>query len=107
MTPEKPREPEAGETSGGGDSGSDFSGVFRRRPVTTCSFCEKSSREMGPMVEGPNGIQICPYCTEICYHIFVHELAVVLGQQPDHIRAEVGQLGKMARMFRELSGNDG
>ncbi len=41
--------------SGGGDGGD---GGFRGRRVTTCSFCGKTSREVGPMVEGPNDIYI-------------------------------------------------
>src|SRR5262245_43415199 len=42
-----------GSGSGGGGSGD---GGFRGRKVTTCSFCGKTSREVGPMVEGPNDI---------------------------------------------------
>jgi ATP-dependent Clp protease ATP-binding subunit ClpX len=44
-----------GASGGGGDGG----GGFRGRRVTTCSFCGKTSREVGPMVEGPNDIYIC------------------------------------------------
>ncbi|MEM9559629.1 MAG: ClpX C4-type zinc finger protein, partial [Planctomycetota bacterium] len=38
----------------GGGSGSGGGGGFRGRRVTTCSFCGKTSREVGPMVEGPS-----------------------------------------------------
>ena len=33
-------------------------GGFKGRRVTTCSFCGKTSREVGPMVEGPNDVYI-------------------------------------------------
>jgi len=35
-------------------------GGFRGRRVTTCSFCGKSSRDVGPMVEGPSDVYILP-----------------------------------------------
>lgn len=52
----------------GGDSGG-----FRGRRVTTCSFCGKSSREVGPMVEGPNEVYICANCVDLCQNIFRQE----------------------------------
>src|SRR5688572_10010061 len=57
---------------GGGGSGSGGSGGggFRGRRVNTCSFCGKTSREVGPMVEGPNDVYICSNCTELCQNIF-------------------------------------
>jgi ATP-dependent Clp protease ATP-binding subunit ClpX len=51
----------------GGDDG------FRGRRVTTCSFCGKSSREVGPMVEGPGQVYICNPCTDLCLNIFRQE----------------------------------
>ncbi len=58
------------QTTGGtgtGDSG------FKGRRVTTCSFCGKTSREVGPMVEGPNDVYICANCTDLCQNIFKQE----------------------------------
>ena len=55
-----------GNGNGGGDG-------FKGRRVTTCSFCGKSSREVGPMVEGPNDVYICANCTELCQNIFKQE----------------------------------
>lgn len=46
---------------------------FRGRKVTTCSFCGKTSREVGPMVEGPNDVYICANCTDLCHNIFKQE----------------------------------
>jgi ATP-dependent Clp protease ATP-binding subunit ClpX len=46
---------------------------FRGRKITTCSFCGKTSREVGPMVEGPNDVYICANCTDLCQNIFKQE----------------------------------
>ncbi|KAA0214276.1 MAG: ATP-dependent Clp protease ATP-binding subunit ClpX [Leptolyngbya sp. PLA3] len=59
-----------GSDSGGGSGGG--SG-FRGRRVTTCSFCGKTSREVGPMVEGPNEVYICANCVDLCQNIFRQE----------------------------------
>ncbi|MEO1511368.1 MAG: ClpX C4-type zinc finger protein, partial [Planctomycetota bacterium] len=61
-----------GPTGGGGSGGGDGGG-FKGRRVTTCSFCGKSSREVGPMVEGPNEVYICTKCTDLCQNIFRQE----------------------------------
>ncbi len=57
----------------GGGSGDGGGGGFKGRKVTTCSFCGKTSREVGPMVEGPNDIYICSNCTDLCQNIFKQE----------------------------------
>ncbi|MBX3379747.1 MAG: ATP-dependent Clp protease ATP-binding subunit ClpX [Phycisphaeraceae bacterium] len=56
----------------GGAPGRDDSN-FRGRKVTTCSFCGKTSRDVGPMVEGPSEVYICSHCTELCQNIFRQE----------------------------------
>jgi len=48
-------------------------GGFRGRRVTTCSFCGKTSREVGPMVEGPNEVYVCAHCVDLCQNIFRQE----------------------------------
>jgi len=70
-----------GNGSGPGQEGKDDSG-FKGRRVTTCSFCGKSSREVGPMVEGPNDVYICSNCTELCQNIFKQERRRVNTGQP-------------------------
>jgi len=55
------------QTPGGGGDG------FRGRKVTTCSFCGKTSRDVGPMVEGPSEVYICANCTDLCQNIFKQE----------------------------------
>jgi len=62
--------PDDGQQNGGGEGDG---GGFKGRRVTTCSFCGKSSREVGPMVEGPNDVYICANCTELCQNIFKQE----------------------------------
>jgi ATP-dependent Clp protease ATP-binding subunit ClpX len=55
---------------------------FKGRRVTTCSFCGKSSREVGPMVEGPNDVYICANCTDLCQNIFKQERRRVHAGRP-------------------------
>ena len=62
-----------GDSGGGTGSGSGGGGGFRGRRVTTCSFCGKTSREVGPMVEGPNEVYICSNCVDLCQNIFRQE----------------------------------
>src|SRR5580765_5222514 len=61
----------SGSTSGG--SGSGGGGGFRGRRVTTCSFCGKSSRDVGPMVEGPSDVYICANCVDLAHNIIRQE----------------------------------
>jgi ATP-dependent Clp protease ATP-binding subunit ClpX len=72
----------SGQGSGGGSIGGGSGGAsaagggensFRGRKVTTCSFCGKTSREVGPMVEGPNDVYICSNCVDLCQNIFKQE----------------------------------
>jgi ATP-dependent Clp protease ATP-binding subunit ClpX len=73
----------SGAGGGGGDGGDDGGdGGFRGRRVTTCSFCGKTSREVGPMVEGPNDIYICSNCTDLCQNIFRQERRRVSSARP-------------------------
>ncbi len=62
----------SGTTGVGGNAGAGNSG-FRGRKVTTCSFCGKTSRDVGPMVEGPSDVYICANCTDLCQNIFKQE----------------------------------
>ena len=66
---------------GGGGSGGGGGG-FRGQKVTTCSFCGKTSREVGPMVEGPNDVYICSNCTDLCQNIFRQERRRVSASRP-------------------------
>ncbi len=78
-----PGEGDDGMTGGGGSGGSGGGGGgFKGRRVTTCSFCGKSSREVGPMVEGPNDVYICANCTDLCQNIFKQERRRVQSGRP-------------------------
>jgi ATP-dependent Clp protease ATP-binding subunit ClpX len=49
-----------------------------RRSSTTkknafCSFCRKSYRDVGPLVEGPGDVYICGECIELCQSILEQE----------------------------------
>ena len=73
----------SGGSSGGGNSGGGSGGGgFRGQKVTTCSFCGKTSREVGPMVEGPNDVYICSNCTDLCQNIFRQERRRVSASRP-------------------------
>lgn len=53
-------------------------GGSRRGTSTTkknafCSFCRKSYRDVGPLVEGPGDVYICGECIELCQSILDQE----------------------------------
>jgi ATP-dependent Clp protease ATP-binding subunit ClpX len=58
---------------GKGGSGSGGGGGGPRRKGHTCSFCNRSSDDAGPVVEGPNGVYICSNCVELCHNIIRQE----------------------------------
>ena len=58
-------------------TGRDFN-AGRRSGGTTkknafCSFCRKSYREVGPLVEGPGDVYICGECIDLCQSILDQE----------------------------------
>ncbi len=60
-------------------TGKDASGIGRRGTGGTtkknafCSFCRKSYRDVGPLVEGPGDVYICGECIELCQSILDQE----------------------------------
>src|SRR5688500_9369137 len=69
----------------GGNSGAanpPGGGGFRGRRVTTCSFCGKSSRDVGPMVEGPSDVYICANCVDLAHNIIRQEKRKLTAAQP-------------------------
>src|SRR4051812_31807009 len=75
--------------NGGGGSGTppggntnNPPGGFRGRRVTTCSFCGKSSRDVGPMVEGPSDVYICANCVDLAHNIIRQEKRKLTSAQP-------------------------
>lgn len=82
--PTEPRDGDgSGDDSGGGSGrgagGGSGGGGFKGRKITTCSFCGKTSREVGPMVEGPNEVYVCSKCVDLCQNIFRQERRRVSG----------------------------
>jgi ATP-dependent Clp protease ATP-binding subunit ClpX len=57
-------------------------GGFRGRRVTTCSFCGKSSRDVGPMVEGPSDVYICANCVDLAHNIIRQEKRKLSSSTP-------------------------
>jgi ATP-dependent Clp protease ATP-binding subunit ClpX len=60
-------------------TGKDMGNVGRRGAGGTtkknafCSFCRKSYRDVGPLVEGPGDVYICGECIELCQSILDQE----------------------------------
>ncbi|HTQ40960.1 MAG TPA: ATP-dependent Clp protease ATP-binding subunit ClpX [Pirellulales bacterium] len=59
-----------GPTSTGGSGGS---GGGTTKKNAFCSFCRKSYRDVGPLVEGPGDVYICGECIELCQSILDQE----------------------------------
>src|SRR5262245_33569726 len=68
--------------SGTGPGGGGGPGGVRRRRTSTCSFCGKTHREVGPMVEGPNDAYICSNCVDLCHNIIRQEKRKASGVKP-------------------------
>jgi len=60
-------------------AGKDTGGLGRRGAGGTtkknafCSFCRKSYRDVGPLVEGPGDVYICGECIDLCQSILEQE----------------------------------
>jgi len=54
--------------------GNDGGGGPRAKRSSACSFCGKSRRDVGPMVEGPKEVYICKACVELCHNIIKQEI---------------------------------
>ena len=64
-----------GSSGGGGKRGSGVSagGTGGAKKNAYCSFCRKSYRDVGPLVEGPGDVYICGECIELCQSILDQE----------------------------------
>jgi ATP-dependent Clp protease ATP-binding subunit ClpX len=61
-------------TSGLGNGGrKPTGGSTGRNRNAFCSFCRKSYRDVGPLVEGPGDVYICGECVELCQSIIDQE----------------------------------
>jgi ATP-dependent Clp protease ATP-binding subunit ClpX len=59
--------------SGSGAGGRRPTGSTGRNRNAYCSFCRKSYRDVGPLVEGPGDVYICGECIELCQSIIDQE----------------------------------
>src|SRR5437667_9556881 len=60
-----------GKRNGGGTMSSGSTGGAKKNAY--CSFCRKSYRDVGPLVEGPSDVYICGDCIELCQSIIDQE----------------------------------
>src|SRR5437762_773449 len=60
-----------GKRNGGGNMSSGGTGGAKKNAY--CSFCRKSYRDVGPLVEGPGDVYICGECIELCQTIIDQE----------------------------------
>src|SRR6202158_6268154 len=63
----------ANKDSGAGGTGRRPTGSTGRNRNAYCSFCRKSYRDVGPLVEGPGDVYICGECIELCQSIIDQE----------------------------------
>jgi ATP-dependent Clp protease ATP-binding subunit ClpX len=57
----------------GRESGGTRRGGSTNKKNAFCSFCRKSYRDVGPLVEGPGDVYICGECIELCQSILDQE----------------------------------
>jgi ATP-dependent Clp protease ATP-binding subunit ClpX len=57
----------------GKDMGGGRRGGSTTKKNAFCSFCRKSYRDVGPLVEGPGDVYICGECIELCQSILEQE----------------------------------
>ena len=55
------------------DTPSSRRGTTSNKKNAFCSFCRKSYRDVGPLVEGPGDVYICNECIELCQSILDQE----------------------------------
>src|SRR5437764_2248356 len=63
----------ASQDSGVSGGGRRPTGKTGRNRNAYCSFCRKSYRDVGPLVEGPGDVYICSECIELCQSIIDQE----------------------------------
>ncbi len=63
----------ADKNPGNGGGGRKPTGNTGRNRNAYCSFCRKSYRDVGPLVEGPGDVYICGECIELCQSIIDQE----------------------------------
>ncbi|HEY2786500.1 MAG TPA: ATP-dependent Clp protease ATP-binding subunit ClpX [Fimbriiglobus sp.] len=67
-----------------GDTGGRKTTGSSRNRNAYCSFCRRSHRDVGPLVEGPGDVYICGECIELCQSIIDQEKKRRGGPKPSH-----------------------
>src|SRR5215203_336592 len=57
-------------------------GAAGRNRNAYCSFCRRSHRDVGPLVEGPGDVYICGECIDLCQSILEQEQRRRGGTKP-------------------------
>jgi ATP-dependent Clp protease ATP-binding subunit ClpX len=68
--------------AGGKDLGGGRRGASTSKKNAFCSFCRKSYRDVGPLVEGPGDVYICGECIDLCQSILEQEQRRRGGTKP-------------------------
>src|SRR5262245_20092577 len=79
---------------GPGSGGRRPTGNTGRNRNAYCSFCRKSYRDIGPLVEGPSEVYICGACIELCQDIIDQEKlrrALALGYFRGKLERLIGE----------------
>src|SRR5436190_1575558 len=67
------RGPFMADRTSGESGGRKPAGTSGRNRNAYCSFCRRSHRDVGPLVEGPGDVYICGECIELCQSIIDQE----------------------------------
>ncbi len=68
--------------AGGKDLSGGRRGASTSKKNAFCSFCRKSYRDVGPLVEGPGDVYICGECIDLCQSILEQEQRRRGGAKP-------------------------
>ncbi|MDO4627948.1 MAG: ATP-dependent Clp protease ATP-binding subunit ClpX [Planctomycetia bacterium] len=71
-----------------------------------CSFCKKSHRVAGPLVEGPGNVYICSECIELCRSILEQEKKRRFTPQPAMMMERLTPRQIVARLDEYIVGQD-
>jgi ClpX C4-type zinc finger len=101
-----------GKRNGGGNMSSGGTGGPKKNAY--CSFCRKSYRDIGPLVEGHGDAYICGECIELCQAIIDQEkVRRSLGELSESVKSAERQrdlcraadfLGAVSQILKNLRG---
>jgi ATP-dependent Clp protease ATP-binding subunit ClpX len=86
-------------------SGNDNNGTGKKGSAF-CSFCHKSYRDVGPLVEGPGDVYICGECIDLCQHILVQERRRRVGNNSKPFSKILSPREIVAKLSEHIVGQD-